>query len=148
MGVAPSIEEINRERNQTDRGKTVPAIREDTIQFREMDGTSSRECAAFPRRKNSCLANDLTTPRRANKNLSAREWLVITSYLYIIVAIQLGRSSRRPVVANRNWGTSIAKYRLLEKLEFRDLKESKSTGPSCLDNFMIELSVFRCISFV
>lgn len=30
---------------------------------------------------------------------------------------------RRPLVTNKNWG--IPKYTLLEKLEFRDLRESK-----------------------
>lgn len=129
-----------------DRGKTCAC--EDTIRLREMYGTSSRECAAFPRTKNSCLASDLTAPWQVNKNFVGTRM----ACNYELPIYHNSDPTRDPtsdrvmvclVIANRNWrGMSIARYRLLEKLEFRDLKESRSMRPSCLDNFVVELRVF------
>lgn len=110
-----------------------------------MYGTSSRECASFSWTKNSCLANDLTAPRQANKNLSAREWLVIMSYLYIIVVILLGRSSCSPVVTNRNWGMQSIDYSKNLNL---GIWEAGRWDPAASAISWLELSVFRCISFV
>lgn len=104
-GVAPSNEEINHERNQAGQGWNR------ACDMRGYD-TASWNVRHFVTRMRGVSTYDEFVSNEwsngTNKNLLAREWLVITCYLYIIVAIPLGRSSSCPVVAN----TKLEGYRL------------------------------------
>lgn len=56
-----------------------------------MYGTSSRKGARCFYVYENLTSSDVDPTTLANKNSSAREWLVISSYLYIIIAFLRGR---------------------------------------------------------